>query len=533
MLHWKKGIYVSLAAAALACAASLMSGCGNGGGSSTSGGSPGNLKPQIRVAVNAQPDSYDISRTTATISRTMMLGNVFEMLVSFDENYKVHPELAEKIDVNQDYTEYTYHLRKGVKFHNGQEMKADDVVASMNRWIDGNSQAKAATGGSHFTKQDDYTVTITMPKPSMMLNDMIAGINPAPIIVPKSVIDKADPKTHMITDYIGTGPYMVDEIKPDNYIRLKKFDQYQPYGEQGHVSGWNGYKEAKTASVEFDFVTDPSTRVSGLQSGEYDMAVRLPIDQYSLFKDNKDFLVMKEDVGGIFLDYNKKEGIAANVKLRQAVNAALNDDDILTAAVADKEFYRLTSSYVQMPKNIWYSETGNPWYNQHNADKAKTLLKEANYQGEPFRILVSSSYQEFYNSAVVIKQELNNIGVNVELNVVDWGTFLGTRRDPSKYDAFITGVPISVVPNQILYLSSTWDGWSNDPHLQDTLKQMAEATDQKAAVAMWNDLQKYCWEEYLPISKFGDYYTLDAASSKVKDMDFFEGPHMWNLTVES
>lgn len=531
MVNWKKKIQRSFAVATvLLCTVSLLSGCG--GGSGASEGSVGSSKSQIRVAVNAQPDSYDISRTTATISRTMMLGNVFEMLVSFDADYKVHPELAEKIDVNSDYTEYTYHLRKGVKFHNNQEMKADDVVASMNRWVEGNSQVQAATGGSHFIKVDDYTVRISMPKPSMMLNDMIAGINPAPIIIPKSVIDHADPKTHMITEYIGTGPYMVDEIKPDNYIRLKKFDQYQPYGEKEKISGWNGYKEAKTASVEFDFVMDPSTRVSGLQSGEYDMAVRLPIDQYSLFKENKDFNVMKEDVGDIFLDYNKKEGIAVNPKFRQAVNAVLNSDDILTAAVADKEFYRLTSSYVQMPKNMWYSETGNDWYNQHNADHAKELLKEANYQGEPFRILVSSSYQEFYNSAVVIKQELNNIGVNADLIVVDWGTFLGTRRDSSKYDAFITGVPIAVVPNQILYLSSTWDGWSNDPHLQDTLKQISESTDQKEAAALWNSLQKYCWEEYLPISKFGDYYTLDASSSKVQGMDFFEGPHMWNLTVE-
>ena len=509
-----------------ACTAMMLGGCGEEGGSAGAA-----VKPLMKVAVNAQPDSFDISKTTSTMARQIMLGNVYEMLVSFDENYKVHPELAQSIDVNADYTEYVYHLRKGVKFHNGDEMKADDVVASMNRWIDGNSQAKAATGGAHFEKVDEYTVKIHTAASSLMLNDLIAGINPAPIIVPKKVIDGADSKTGMIKDYIGTGPYQVDEVKPDAYIKIKKFDGYQPYGEKGKVSGWNGYKEAKTEAVEYDYVVDPSTRVSGMQSNEYDLAVYLPIDQYNVFKDNKDYKVIREDVGDMFLSYNKREGISTNPLFRQAVNAALNNDDILRAAVADKDFYRLVSSYVQNPKNKWFADTGDAFYNQKDPARAKALLKEARYNGEPFRILVSSSYQEFSNAAVVIKQELDSIGVNTELKVVDWGTFLGTRKDPSQYDAFITGSPIVTVPNQILYTSATWDGWADDKHLQDTLKEIAASSSEEQAIKTWKELQKYCWEEYVPVSKFGDYYTLNAASSKVDGLIFFEGPHMWNVTV--
>lgn len=148
----------------------LIAGCG--GADKTGSDGAANIKDTVKVAVNAQPDSYDISKTTSTLARQMMLGNVYEMLVTFDENYKVVPELAEKIDVSEDATQYTYHLRKGVKFHNENEMKADDVVASMNRWIDGNSQAKKATGGAYFEKVDDYTVKVQMSKPSLMLNDL-------------------------------------------------------------------------------------------------------------------------------------------------------------------------------------------------------------------------------------------------------------------------------------------------------------------------------------------------------------------------
>ena len=104
----------------------LLTGCG--GNSTTKVAA---LKSEMNIAINAEPETYDLGRTTATVAKQMVGGNVFEMLVEFDENFEPKPELAEKIDVNKDYTEYVYHLRKGVLFHNKKEMTADDVVASM------------------------------------------------------------------------------------------------------------------------------------------------------------------------------------------------------------------------------------------------------------------------------------------------------------------------------------------------------------------------------------------------------------------
>jgi len=497
------------------------------------GGAPknaGDIKSEIHVAVHAQPESYDLDRTTAIVARDIMLGNVFEMLVSFDRDYKIQPELAEKFEVNSDYTEYTYFLRKGVKFHNGQEMKADDVVASMNRWLN-DTAAKNIMGDARFTKVDDYTVKIHLNNPCTVLNDMICSMIPSPIIVPKAVIDAVDPKTRMIQEYIGTGPYKVDSIKQDDYVKLVKNDAYKPYGEVGKSSGWNGYKEAKTPIIYFNFVKDPSTRVSGIKSGEYDIALQLPLDSYSEFKGKNDFTIFKEAGGNIILSYNKKQGISTNPKLRQAVNAALNSAEIMKAAMVEPEFYKLNSSYMMNEKSKWYTDIGKTWYNQHDAGKAKALLVQAGYQGEPFRILVTSSYQEYYNAAIVIEQELKEIGINAQLSVVDWGTFLTTRKDASQYDAFITGTTVPAVPNQILYLSPVWDGWATDSHVQTELKDITATVDTKEAVTKWQQLQKYCWEEYVPASPLGDYFRLNVGTSKVKGMDWFEGPHMWNVTV--
>lgn len=504
----------------------LLGGCGSSPSSSAAA-----EKSEISIAMNAEPETYDLTKTTATVAKEMMLGNVFEMLVSFDENYQAQPELAEKIDVSPDYRVYTYHLRKGVMFHNGQEMKADDVAASMNRWIDSNGMAKMGTGGARFTKMDDYTVQISMEKPMMTLNDMIAGLRPVAIIVPKSVIDKADPKTGMISEYIGTGPYMVDKLVQNSYLQLKKFDQYKPYGEKGKSSGWVGYKEAKTPVIIYHFVTDSSTRVAGMQSGTYDLAIQMPFDDYDQFNGKSDYQIFKENQGEIGITYNKKKGIAADRLIRQAVNTALNREDIMKASYVKPDFYKITPSFITEEHNFWYTEAGKEVYNQSDPARAKALLQQAGYDGTPFRLLVSSQYQEFYNAAIVVQKELEDIGMNVQLDTVDWATYLTKAKDPNAYDAFITGFATWPVPNTILYLSPTWNGWSDDKQLQDMMDSISHSTDKKAAKAEWEKLQMYAWSDYVPESKLGNRYIYDVASSKVKDMEFFEGPHMWNMTV--
>lgn len=496
-----------------------------------SGSAFAGVKSEINVAMNAEPGTYDIAKTTATVAFQMVAGNVFEKLVGIDENYNVVPELAESVEVNSDFTKYTYKLRHGVLFHNGQEMKADDVIASLNRWLDG-GMVKAAVGPAKFKKVDDYTVTIDLDAPVMTFNQLVGTMHPAPIIVPKSVIDDANAKKGIIEDYIGTGPYMVDEIAHNDYLQLKAFDKYQPYGTKGVCSGWVGYKEAKTPKVIFRFVGDSSTRVAGAQFGEYDLSIQLPFDSYEEFDGNNEFKIYKEAQGDIAMIYNKKEGIASNRLFRQAVNAVLNCEDIMRAAYVREDFYKLTPSFVEDLNNFWYTEVGKEFYNTADANKAKELLAKANYNGEPFRLVVSSQYVEFYNAAIVIERELKDIGVNVQLDVVDWPTYLAKAKDPKAYDAFITGFMEWATPGLIVYLGPAWNGWSDDAHLAELMGKLAHATDPQEAKKYWEEAQYYCWSDYVPASKLGNRYIYDVASSSVKDLIFFEGPHMWNVTVE-
>jgi peptide/nickel transport system substrate-binding protein len=214
------------------------------------------------------------------------------------------------------------------------------------------------------------------------------------------------------------------------------------------------------------------------------------------------------------------------------VNAALNDTDIMRGAYAEPDFYELSSSYIADKKSQWYSEAGKEFYNQNNKEKAQTLLKQSGYQGEPFNLLVSSHYQEFYNGAIVIEKQLKDLGINVNLKVVDWATYLTQAKDPNAYDAFVTGFIVGTVPNTIIYLSPTWNGWSNDPHLIDSLADIVHSPDPKQAKDNWDHLQEYFWSDYMPVSKLGNKNVYAVSSSKVDNMIFFQGPHAWNVTVE-
>ena len=160
----------------LALCLAMLSGCGGSSGSSsgtsataapaeTAGSSeaPAAAGPKVlNIALDGQPEHLDVAMSTMDIASEVVYGSVFEKLVAFTAENTVIPELAESWEVTDENTVYTYPLRQGVKVHTGQEMKAADVVASMNRWIDAAANAQTLTGDARFTAVDDYTVEIRM-----------------------------------------------------------------------------------------------------------------------------------------------------------------------------------------------------------------------------------------------------------------------------------------------------------------------------------------------------------------------------------
>lgn len=489
-------------------------------------------KDVIHIAMHAVPDSLDVHLLSDQLARIIGYGMIWESLMTMTEDYIPKPELAESCEVNEDCTEYTYHLRKGVMFHNGQEMKADDVVASMNRWISAYGSVAEMVGESRFEKVDDYTVKISTEKPALFLNELIAAQSQCSAIMPKTVIDNVDASTGMISEYIGTGPYCFEEWSDGQYVKLTRNENYQPYGNPDEASGWWGYKHAYIKDVYFDFVPDTTTRGTGVMTGEYDFAFQLPADNYSMFDGNSDITIYKENAGSAMTIFNKKEGLATNPLIRKAVLYAVEPEHVMQAAWTSEEFYRMESSYMSQEQTNWYSKEGSEYYNAADKEKAKEYLEEAGYNGETFRILVNSSNNFFTAMAVVIKAELEEVGMNVELNSMEAATFLNQRNDSTLYDAFLaTPIPVCV-PSMQIYMNPSWSGWTTDEKLQELNGKISASLSVEEAKGYWDEAQKYSWEEALPVVKYGEFFNYSVSSAKVKDLVYFNGPYVGNARVE-
>lgn len=542
-------ISVKMTAAILGTALTLTACGGSGGNASTEATAAGSsaaasdsattaaavpdknatYRETLHIAVAQQAPSLDLHKNSSLIARQMMDGTCWEKLVTQNANAEAVPELCESYEVSEDATTITFNLRKGVKFHDGSEMTADDVVASMNRWIEGFSSAKSTVGEARFEKVDDYTVKIAADHSILLLPSMIAGAAQPASITTEEACAKEDTNGFM-TDYIGTGPYKFVEWVQDQYVKLERFDDYVPYGTEGEpMDGWAGYKSAPTKILEYDIVPEATTREAGLETGQYDMIWGVPNDDYERIKALDGVTINSSQAGTVALVFNHKQGIAANQWFRQAVNTCLDMDEILTAVYGEGG-YDLGSCYMDEAQAFWNTDAGSEYYNQKDPEAAKKILEENGYNGETFTILVSNLSNMNY-MAVAMEAELEAIGIPTELTIVDWATLTDYRKDPAKFDLYITSFAQVPVPSLKLYFGPSYPGWSDDAVLAEKFAAMNTSKTLDEAKAAWEDLQAYSWE-YLPLINAGHYITHFAWNSKVEGLNEFSGLYFWNAGIK-
>lgn len=513
----------------------LLVGCGQGNEDSNAGNNEGNDKEsedketatyggELKVAFDAQPVTLDQQTEAGTPTRDAAR-LMFETLVTVNSKYEPVPMLAESVDVSDDSKVYTFHLREGVTFHNGNEMTAEDVISSMERWVEKSPVTGNIFEGVTFTAQDDYTVVMELAEPSTLALDTMATAKQAAAIMPKEVIESAAPEG--VTEYIGTGPFKFVEWKQDQYMHFTKYDDYQMV--DADPDGLAGKKEALVDDIYIHFVPDASTRMAGIQSGEYDIAYRLPYDMYEQIESNEDLNSYLDPYGEYVLMYNKNAGLASNADIRRAINTGLDTDAMMMAAFSNEDFYWLDSGYMHKNISNWASDAGSEFYNQKDQEKAKQMLEDAGYNGEQFRIMTTRDVDLIYNGAVVLQQQLTDIGINAKLDIYDWPTFSDKMNNQEEWDAFVVGSSIVSTPSQLIAISAHYAGGVNDSKITEGLRDIETSASQEEAKALWDELQRYAWEEHMPISMLGGFNDLYGATNKVEGLQTFSGVIYWNM----
>lgn len=474
------------------------------------------------LAMVGEPQGLDPMTSTADLVGTIMQ-HVYEPLYTFDANWNIAPMLAEGLPaVSKDGLTYTISLRKGVIFHNGREMNADDVVASLTRWMELSPRGKAVGKEVVSLKaKSALSVELKLKAPyAPLLAQLALPSGMAAIMAKESIAPQ-------LKDFIGTGPYKFKERKPDQYTVLVRHDAYSPRKEA--ASGYAGRREAVLDELRFVPVPNANTRVEGVLSGQFHYADLLPVEAASRIDKAGSTVVpiVTKNFGFPYIVFNTKEGVLTSQPLRRAVQAAVGEGEMLAAAFGDNRFFVVEPNF--FPKGTpYFSSAGSNLYNTRNPLLGKDLAAKAGYSGQPIRIMASRQYEFHYNMALVMAEQLKKAGFKTDLQVVDWATLVQRRNDAKLWDVYFTHS--GLFPEPMLSPPQLGDGapgWWDTPAKKATLTAFNQEANVAKRGVLWGQVQQAVYDE-VPFIEVGKFNALSARSAKLEGYTPSVWPFFWN-----
>jgi len=472
--------------------------------------------------------------TSSTISTRNVAMNMFEALMTRDENFSPILDMADSMTESADHMTYTFKLRQGVHFHNGKEMTSADVVASFDRYAKIGLARNALDNVARWDAPDKSTFTIYMKKvqPTFLL--ALSSFSVPIVIIPAE--DKDDPPQQLKT--IGTGPFELVQAVPGSFVKIKRFDGYVPNKNFEQRTGFGGYKQACFDTVTFRIVTEGQARVAGLQTGELQGVEDVPAKSLPDVKNNPKITILPLNNWWIQIALpNISDPPTDNLMFRKAVQAALDMDEIMDAASDGN--YKLNVGF-QYPNQADYTDSGKDTYNLHNADLAKKYLAQSGYKGEPVILLTDKDYAPMYNSALVMQQQLQAIGIKAEMKVVDWPTSVQLDLNTSKgWNFFYTGwgtQPAQGALDTMQFLVSPNaaykpPGDKDDPEILAAWQDMNSLPTPEARQAAFVRMQKLTLDKVYAVP-FGSFTKVQATRSDVKGFVPFRIPRMADVWFE-
>ena len=439
--------------------------------------------------VMAQPagtNTLDPHFTASAAARNMMLG-MYETLMAIDENTAPIPHLAEKVSVAEDGLTYTFALRKGVKFHTGKEMTSADVKASFDRFGQLSPEKTTMASVDRIETPDPYTVVFKMKALDTSFLDRLASPASPTTIIPAEEASKPVNKTN----HISTGPYQFVEWEPDTHLKLKRFDGYAAAPGKA-ADGLGGKKTAYFDTVTVRIIREASARVAALEAGQVQYIEDVPVPSAQRLSSNAklkvvDLLPAAQPVMLI----NSVQAPTNNVKLRQAMQAAVDMKEVMTAATDGN--YKLNHSFVY-PNSPYFNDAGKPQYSVNDTKKAKQLLAESGYKGEPIVMLTNKDYQYMYKSALVMTEQLKDLGVNIKLEVLDWPTMADLSRKREGWNMAASGLAIQPFVGPYSYMKLFWGSThiafaDKDPVLEEAWTKFNKSLKLEDRKAAWTQIE--------------------------------------------
>ncbi|MEN8244764.1 MAG: ABC transporter substrate-binding protein [Thermodesulfobacteriota bacterium] len=375
---------------------------------------------ELNFALSGSPDTLDPHKTSGTLT-FQTLKSVYDTLAEPDQTGKIVPALAEKWDISQDGMTWTFTLRKGVVFHNGDKLTAQDVKATFDRIKNKEIASPNANEYAPITSietPDDYTVVLKLSAPSAPLLGTLASGWGA--ILPKSLIDNGH---DFAAKPVGTGPFKMTEWIRDGKIVLEKNKNYWMKG------------LPKLDKVTMHIIPERAVQVQGLISGQVDVSYIIDQEDAPMLNSSPDVQINEKLTSLIMvMPMNCSRPPLDDLRVRQAITHAIDKQKVLDVAYGGGKPIATFMDY----SNAYYKDFTDLY--PYDPAKAKKLLAEAGVgKDTEFEMFLPQNYPPHVKAGEIYQAMLTKVGLNVKIKLVDWSTWIGDVYRQAKYDFTVIG----------------------------------------------------------------------------------------------
>jgi len=459
---------------------------------------------------------------------------VFDTLYAVDADFNIQPQMAQGHTVDKDHLLWTITLRDGLIFHDGNAVRSQDVIASLNRWSKRDLMGASLFAATEsLTALDDKTLQFRLKQPfPLILQALGRQSGSMAAIMPERLA--LSPDTTPIKEVIGSGPFkfMKDQWVSGSHIVYDKFEAYKPRTDGSKASFTAGPKVVNVDQVRWMIIPDRATAIAALQTGEIDGIETIDNDFLAVLIKDKSIKLIKRTLPSVsVMRFNQLHAPFDNKLMRQAILAAVNQTEYMTAVNgADFPEYWSDKCGVFVPGSPLDSDAGmEKLTGKRDLNKARAMIKQAGYQGEPLVLLDPVDFPAHHAAALVTADLFKQLGLKVDLQTMDWGTAVQRRNSQEAaskggwHVAFtaLTG-PNNLDPAGHLALrgngKQAWFGWPTSEKLEQLRLDWFKAADLPMQKKICQEIQLQVFED-VPYIPLGAVYGVTALSTKWRDFE--------------
>ncbi len=469
----------------------------------------------LRVVPQANLTSLDPIWTTAVVTRNHGF-LVYDQLCAQDASGAIRPQMVEGWALEDNGLSLTFTLRPGLKFHDGEAVRAADCVASIQRWAKRDPFTQVLWPRvAELVALDDRRFRFRLHKPTPLLLQAL-GQTQFPCFIMPARIAATDAFT-AIRDPIGSGPFrfLTNEWNPGQAAHWAKFDGYTP--RQEAVDGLAGGRVPRIDRVEWTVISDPATAANAMSTGEQDYWEYPLHDLLPLMRRNRQLVVDQRLLDGTYgiCRFNTLHAPFNNPAIRRAVAMAVDQRDYLRAVAGNEPDGWGVCEGVFTCNTPLANESGSEVLKTHSLDRAKAALAAAGYNGEKVVLLAPSDYPQINALSLVTADILRRLGMNLELVATDWGSLVQRRasKEPVERGGWSIVHTTSsgqslTVPATHLFLRANgpaaWFGWPDDPEIERLRGAWIDATSPAEARTVAEALNRQAMNlmAYVPLGYY-------------------------------